>query len=226
MLCAASAVSLCVLWACETRRTSVVQLGSFTEEPVATVDVDLDGQQVRPMPSSTEASGQATLVFTRVVGGILGGNTVMHMMHFEVTAQSLDSVTSVHVHGPSGAEEVGPILATLLDTPSGSEPVDGPLVSDSVPYSYGFEFDDNRVAEGVTVGDIVALTLQGLVYVDVHTRAYPDGEIRGHAPGVVSPSPAAPAPGTASSRTWRPARPARAAGSGSAIHPGRRSQGR
>jgi hypothetical protein len=101
-------------------------------------------------------------------------------MHYDVAAQGIDGVTSVHIHGPSAPDTIGPILAVLFENALGTGPVDGQLVSDSIPHSYGFDFDDDRLAEGASAESILGMTSQQILYLDVHTLTRPNGEIRGN----------------------------------------------
>lgn len=150
---------------------------------VKALSVDLGGEHVRPDAESTSAAGSVDLTFMRLTGGgPLGGDIILDKMHFEVRLAGIDSVTAVHLHGPAAPDAVGTELASLFESIPGTGSVTGLLVADSIPHVFGFEHDDDRVTTGASVSYFVSLLDQGQMYVDVHTRTHPDGEIRGNIP--------------------------------------------
>jgi hypothetical protein len=113
-------------------------------------------------PTNSTATGTVTLDFD-------GESTVRYRI--DVTA--LTGPTMAHVHsGAAGA--TGPVRVTLYDaggtggTPA--TPMSGELVEDS--------FDSSDV-QGIEFEALIEELRNGNAYVDVHTSAFPDGEIRG-----------------------------------------------
>jgi hypothetical protein len=117
-------------------------------------------------PVSTLASGYALLSWN--ADGTLS---------FAVAVANLEGATEAHLHaGERGAD--GPVLATLFTVSPGTPGVENGILA-------------RGTLTSADVDDLAALAfemLSGDTYVDVHTAAYSDGEIRGQvatAPGPV-----------------------------------------
>lgn len=112
-----------------------------------------------PPPSPTTASGAATVVL------------YPDRVDYEITGSSITGVTMAHIH--SGAPGVaGPIFVTLLNQPSSpSGTINGVIASGS--------FTSSNLPAGVTLQSLKDLLLSGNSYVNVHTSANQQGEIRG-----------------------------------------------
>jgi hypothetical protein len=119
-----------------------------------------DGDQEVP-PVVTEASGEMALVL----------NEERTELAFELNVMNLDPVEIAAAHLHLGAAGVnGPVIFVLSDV-SFESPLSGVLteVDLAAQPSLGVE----------TFDDAVEMMLQGMVYVNVHSTAFPDGEIRG-----------------------------------------------
>jgi hypothetical protein len=126
-----------------------------TEDPAAFTGTLEAASQVPPVAST--ATGATSLDFD-------GESTV----RFTVDVHSITGVTAAHIHsGPAGA--TGPARVDLFTGPQ-TGPADGQLVQGS------FGPDD---VEGISLDNLVNEMRSGNAYVDVHTAANPDGEIRG-----------------------------------------------
>lgn len=112
-----------------------------------------------PAPRPTTASGAAQIVI------------YPDRVDYEISGSSITGVTMAHIH--TGAVGVaGPIFATLLSQPSSpSGTINGVIVSGS--------FTSANLPSGVTLQSLKDLLLSGNSYVNVHTSANPQGEIRG-----------------------------------------------
>jgi hypothetical protein len=112
-----------------------------------------------PAPTSTTASGAAQIII------------YPDRVDYEITGSSITGVTMAHIH--SGAIGVaGPIFVTLLNQPSSpSGTINGVIVSGS--------FTSSNLPSGVTLQALKNLLLSGNAYVNVHTSANMQGEIRG-----------------------------------------------
>ena len=124
----------------------------------AVYNVQLTQSAEVPTPKPTTASGTATIV------------VYLDRIEYEVRAQSIIAVTMAHIH--SGAVGVaGPVVVTLFNQ------LNNP-VSPSGVFASGTLTDTNLPA-GVTVASLKTLLASGGSYVNVHTTANPNGEIRG-----------------------------------------------
>ena len=112
-----------------------------------------------PAPKPTTASGAAQIVI------------YPDRVDYDITGSSITGVTMAHIH--SGAVGVaGPIFVTLLNQPSSpSSTINGTIVSGS--------FTSTNLPAGVTLQSLKDLLLSGNAYVNVHTSANVQGEIRG-----------------------------------------------
>jgi Cu/Zn superoxide dismutase len=93
-------------------------------------------------------------------------------LSFELHVKNLTDANAAHIHmAKKGAD--GPPVAGLL-----SEAKSGPF---SGLIAQGTIMDKDLIGplQGKTVADLVALFKSGDAYVNVHTNANPDGEIRG-----------------------------------------------
>ena len=119
---------------------------------------ELTGAAERPNPVETTATGTATVTF----------NEADSTFTYEVTVSNLNDVTAAHIH-IGKAEETGPPAANLLErAPEGA--VNGTLCSGMIKASD---------LKSETIASLLAKIRSGDAYVNVHTKAHPDGEIRG-----------------------------------------------
>ena len=119
----------------------------------------LTGGNVRPDPVETTATGSATFQ-------LLTGPTIK----FQVNVAGLTGATEAHIH-TAVPDSAGPVAVTLFTGTAGTSPFTGTLASGSFAES---------VIElpGVSMDSLLVLMRSGRTYVDVHTDANPDGEIR------------------------------------------------
>lgn len=118
----------------------------------------------RPDPVETDAQGTAFF--------LEDGASI----RYRIEVQDIDDVTLAHIHS-GGPLDVGPIVVTLFDAAGDPQSFEerGLLVEGS------FESEDLAPAGGIATLDalIAAMDEGDEVYVNVHTSANPDGEIRG-----------------------------------------------
>jgi len=115
----------------------------------------LTGAAERPTPVTTAASGSAILTLTSIGS-----------MNFQVSATGLSGpATMAHIHGPGDANAVVGIIHTFAV-----------LSGTGVVSTGSFGAPSNA---GVSMDSLMVLLRAGLAYVNVHTAANVDGEIRG-----------------------------------------------
>jgi hypothetical protein len=131
------------------------------EDATAFATTSVSGTNMVP-PNNSGGVGSATFD--------LSGTTVQ----FSVSLSGLTGVTAVHLHSGAAAG-TGPLRVILFADP-GSGPVNGQLISDS--------FTSSDVI-GVDFSEFVNQMRDGIIYMDVHTLGFPDGEVRGQIQPVV-----------------------------------------
>ena len=141
----------------------------------ARFEVPLSGDQSVP-PVQTSASGTAILMLEASPNGF--------NISFELDVTDIVDVTAAHIHlGAAGTN--GPVIVSLFSGPQKSGSFTGVLAKGAIT-----EADLTGPMEGKTFQDLAAMVLTGQTYVNVHTDANPDGEIRGQ---IVIPGAAGPA---------------------------------
>lgn len=90
---------------------------------------------------------------------------------YKVNATGIDKVTMAHIHGGKAGENGDPIA--MLQTQS-SGPINGTLAQGNIS-----ESDLMASLAGKSISDLLSKMQSGESYVNVHTEANPNGEIRG-----------------------------------------------
>ena len=110
---------------------------------------NLNSANERPTPVATAATGRAVIT-------VLG-----NLVSWKVDVTNIDSVTIGHIH-KGVADSAGGVIRDLAPTPT------------------GLDFTGTVAVGSATVVDsVLTLMRQGRAYVNIHTKAYPGGEIRG-----------------------------------------------
>ena len=123
---------------------------------------ELTGTAQRPDPVITTATGTATINFTP------GSGSSGQLISYSVTVTGLSGpATAAHIHGPAGTDAAAPVIVPFTIT-SGS--IAGVISSGTIA-STGHPT--------ISMDSLVVLLRNGNSYVDVHTGANPNGEIRG-----------------------------------------------
>ena len=91
---------------------------------------------------------------------------------YQVNATGLDKVSMSHIHGGKTGENGDPIA--MLQIMQSSGPINGTLAQGNITSS-----DLMGSLAGKSVSDLVSTMQSGEAYVNVHTEANPNGEIRG-----------------------------------------------
>jgi hypothetical protein len=129
---------------------------------------DDDDDDMKPPSAKYNVSGSASgaqevpAVTTTASGTLTGSyDTVSKSLIYSVSWTGLSGdATAAHFHGPALAGEVAPPIETLSIVTNGSA---------------------GTATDTITASSVLHVALMaGRVYYNVHTAAYPDGEIRGH----------------------------------------------
>ncbi|MEO5588743.1 MAG: CHRD domain-containing protein [Gemmatimonadaceae bacterium] len=97
-------------------------------------------------------------------------------LSFKLIVANVDNVTQSHIHiGASGVN--GPVVVFLFRSVAGGVTENGILAEGTITRA-------NLIARpaigfGATIGELVAAMRSGRTYVNVHTVAWPGGEVRG-----------------------------------------------
>ena len=124
----------------------------------------LSGANVRPVPVATGATATAEVTIREPQVGQSSQTVTV-----TITTSSLTSATAAHIHIGGASVANGPIIATLYTNPSDTTITSSELVT----------FTGSENSLGVSLDSLATLVAAGAAYVDIHTKAYPDGLIRG-----------------------------------------------
>ena len=123
---------------------------------------ELTGTAERPDPVITTATGTATINFTP------GSGSSGQLISYSVTvAGMIGPASAAHIHGPADPDATAPVIVPFTIT-SGST---AGVISSGTIASTGHPT--------ISMDSLVVLLRNGNSYVDVHTGANPNGEIRG-----------------------------------------------
>lgn len=161
----------------QTSTTGAPGQGGAGGQPIE-AQVQLSGAEEVP-PVETEATGTFTLSIT--IGGPAG-----YDVSYKLDVANITDVTAAHIHlGATG--EVGEVIYPLYEGPEKTGSFSGTLAEGT--------FDPSKLTgpmQGKTVADLATAVFGGTTYVNVHTKANPQGEIRGQIrlslPGVSVPT--------------------------------------
>lgn len=144
---------------------SVLMTAVYAAEVEREFKIGLTGGAERPAPVVTQAFGSAEVELKDL------------LIKFEVEVCNIQGVTQSHIHVGSAAV-AGPVIIFLY----GFDPT-GFSAEDCVRLSSGVRTPANlipRPAQGINNwDDFVNAFMAGNTYVNVHTAAFPGGEIRG-----------------------------------------------
>jgi hypothetical protein len=130
--------------------------GQIEELPDTAFHADLNGTQENP-PTDSTATGTAYFLYHQEASSI----------DFQLDAPDIKNSTMAHIH-EGQPNENGSVVALLFGATS---PVNG--INDATGTLTQNDLQDIELA------NVVYLMLTGNAYVNVHTTAHPDGEIRG-----------------------------------------------
>lgn len=138
----------------------------------------LSGDQEVP-PVVTRANGEARFLFTDEPDIGLG-RFPEKVIHYRLAARGLARVTQAHVHcGPEGTN--GPVAVLLYGLDPHGTTLTGIHVAGTITEADLQRLEDSQECPGgiQRVADLAVKMKTGGAYVNVHSEAHPDGEIRG-----------------------------------------------
>jgi len=130
----------------------------------------LKGANERPAPVDTNAAGLARFWL----------NPDETEIHYMLIVANIDGVTQAHIHcGTPGV--AGPVVAFLYGFNAVGVTVNGVLAEGVITQANVIARPDSAACPGgvSTLADIVAKMRSGGAYANVHTHAFPAGEMRG-----------------------------------------------
>jgi hypothetical protein len=138
---------------------SLVVVACDDEDPIEpeqdTFTAALTGAAERPTPVTTTATGTFTATL----------NPTTKTFSYTLTQTGLTGVTAAHIHGPGTVDQAVGVIVPLT-TPTTS-PVTGTFGAAQI------------TAATVSIDSLITLMRTGRAYVNVHTTAFPGGNIRG-----------------------------------------------
>lgn len=135
-----------------------------------------------PAFAAAKGSFRAKLTGGEVVPAVktgARGETVFHLskdgkeLSYKLTVKDIENVSAAHIH-MGGKGKNGPPVAGLFAGPKKEGKFKGVLAEGTIT-----EKELMGALAGRSVHDLVEMIKAGDAYVNVHTDAYPDGEIRG-----------------------------------------------
>ncbi len=130
----------------------------------------MSGARERPAAVTTSATGHAVAV-------VNSGGT----MTYSVTWTGLSgTVTGAHLHGPADSSGTAGVLIDFQNPPAGTTNTSITLTSAGSAMGTVTVSPTAVITATVSGDSLQKLLYAGLVYVNVHTVANPDGEIRGN----------------------------------------------
>jgi hypothetical protein len=128
----------------------------------------------QPQTFTTQLSGgEEVPPVTTSATGTAEFNLSPDGISYQLSVSDISDVTAAHIHSGNVGQN-GPVIVTLYssDTPAnqtGGVFAQGTITADNLEGSM----------QGKEISDLISEMSNGVTYVNVHTQAYPDGEIRG-----------------------------------------------
>jgi hypothetical protein len=135
-----------------------------------TFNAQLTGEQERPNPVDTQGSGVAIFKLSK------DGSS----LHYKVIVNNIKNITQAHIHC-GGPEDAGPVVAFLFGFVAGGVTVNGVLAEGDLSAANVIPRPDSPACMGglADFETLISKIREGNAYINVHTTAFPAGEIRG-----------------------------------------------
>jgi Cu/Zn superoxide dismutase len=148
---------------------AVVACESSTEVPsTLTFGGTMNGAKEKPTATTSTATGQALVVLN-------SSGTLFYSVSWSGLT---GAVTGAHIHGPADSVNTAGVLLDFSALPVGSANQAITLTASGLASGSVTVKGDAIVTATVTGDSLVKLLNAGLLYVNVHTAANPNGEIR------------------------------------------------
>jgi hypothetical protein len=92
---------------------------------------------------------------------------------YQFSVSDISDVTAAHIHSGNVGKN-GPVIITLFCSDTPANQMDGVFAQGTITAD-----DLEGSMQGKEIFDLISAMSNGVTYVNVHTQAYPDGEIRG-----------------------------------------------
>ncbi|GIL90713.1 hypothetical protein Vretimale_15805 [Volvox reticuliferus] len=161
-----SAVSAAVLLAVVFATSTVVSPANATNWPTAPNGSVIAVATIVPSYQNVTARGRAVLIAPPSGDAFIAVNLTNH----------LAEITMAHIH-VTNASAGNPVVLGLLPRPSGR--LDPPL-SYRGTFWFVTRFTASSLPNGLSAATFFDLLSNGLLYVNVHTTAFPGGAVRGN----------------------------------------------
>ena len=92
---------------------------------------------------------------------------------YQLSVSDISDITAAHIHSGNVGEN-GPVTVTLNSSDTSANQTGGVFAQGTIPAD-----DLEGSMQGKEISDLISAMSSGITYVNVHTQAYPDGEIRG-----------------------------------------------
>jgi hypothetical protein len=144
-------------------------LATVAATPTRNFRAHLSGRDQLPNPVDTEAQGHAIFRFSQ------DGET----LYYKLIVANIEDVTMAHIHVAPAPGQIGPPALWLY--PDAPPPLPIPDRSDGVLAERVVTADDlvGPLAGSTDFAGLRQAIAEGRAYVNVHTIAFPPGEIRG-----------------------------------------------
>lgn len=152
---------------CSARKSDDVKVTALADR---TFTAHLTGDQERPVPVDADGSGQAIFKLSK------DGTT----LHYKIIVNNVENITQAHIHC-GGTEDAGPVIAFLFGFVAEGVTVNGVLAEGDITAANVIPRPDSEMCMGgvADFAQLIEKIKSGGAYVNVHTVAYPGGEIRG-----------------------------------------------
>jgi hypothetical protein len=129
-------------------------------------------QELQPFTSQMSGTEEVPPVDTTATG-TAEFNLDTNGIDYQVSVSGISGVTAAHIHSGNVGEN-GPVIVTLFKSDTPSNQTNGVLVKGTITAA-----DLEGPMQGKQISDLVSAMSSAGTYVNVHTEANPNGEIRG-----------------------------------------------
>jgi hypothetical protein len=151
-------IAFALVTACTSYTDTLPALAQLDQPQTFTTQMS-GGEEVPPV--TTSATGTAEF------------NSSPDGISYQLSLSDISDVTAAHIHSGNVGEN-GPVIVTLYSSDTAANQTDGVFAQGLISAD-----DLEGSMQGKEISDLISEMSNGVTYVNVHTQAYPDGEIRG-----------------------------------------------